>query len=69
MDWKQIINDLEATGMLRKSIADSAGCWPSAITELHKGKIGNPRFPVAQALIALHAKHCKVGAGKTAKAA
>ena len=66
MNWKQIIEDLLAAGLTRAEIVDRTGCHNSTLTELCGGQIQNPRFPVAQALIALHAKEVpQVGAGET----
>lgn len=58
MDWKQIIFELQATGLTQTQLADRIAVAQSAISELATGKTTEPKFSTGDRLRALHKKLC-----------
>jgi DNA-binding XRE family transcriptional regulator len=53
MDWPALIKRLGERGWLQTQIAERVGARQSTISELGNGNIGEPRYTLAAALIAL----------------
>lgn len=54
MDWKQIIGQLQASGLSQPQIAARCGCGQATISDLASGKTSDPRHSLGQALRELH---------------
>lgn len=59
MDFKRILSDLQRAGLTQAEIAAACKYSQSGISDLARGATAQPRFGVGQALLALHAAHCK----------
>jgi predicted transcriptional regulator len=50
MDWKQVINQLQAGGLSQPQIAARCKCGQATISDLASGKTTDPRHSLGQAL-------------------
>lgn len=66
MDWKVLIEELEAAGLTQTDIADQSGCSQPYVSQLKSGTRRNPDFTRGQALITLHKKRVKTKHSKAA---
>jgi transcriptional regulator with XRE-family HTH domain len=62
MDWKNIIHELQESGMTQQEIADACNTGQSHISSLANGKRHEPRYSLGDRLRKLHAQRCKAGA-------
>jgi predicted transcriptional regulator len=67
MDWKTLLEDLQAVGMSQTEIGRELGKSQAWVSATLSGQYNDLKWSDGQALIALHA--AKVGAGDTAKEA
>lgn len=59
MDWKQLISELQATGLTQTQLSERTGLAQSAISELATGKTTEPKWTTGDKLKALHKKLCR----------
>jgi len=59
MDWKLIITELVASGSTQVQIAAVCGCSQATISELLRGLIKQPSYPIGEALLSMHKKHSR----------
>jgi transcriptional regulator with XRE-family HTH domain len=64
MNWKTLIEELEARGLTQTDIAEQSGCSQPYVSQLKSGVRKNPDFTRGQALVELHKKHAE-SAGTT----
>lgn len=58
MNWISIISHLIAAGLTQQRIAAACGCSQAAISEIARGRVGEPRHGLGEKLLALHREHC-----------
>lgn len=58
MDWNKLVEDLKATGMTQKQIADHIGVATGTLSELLSGDVKELKWSKGDALITLHAERC-----------
>lgn len=56
MDWKQIVADIQASGVSQVQIAEACGCSQATVSELATGKNCDPRASIALRVLQLHKK-------------
>ena len=67
MDWKQLIADIVRDAKLTQpQIAKHCECAQATISDLATGVTENPRYPLGQSLLALHAARHTIAATKEA---
>ena len=54
MDWQSTIAHIRRKGLSQVQIAAHCACGQATISELERGVNNNPKFKLAQALIALN---------------
>jgi transcriptional regulator with XRE-family HTH domain len=60
MDWKNIIHELQESGMTQQEIADACNTGQSHISSLANGKRHEPRYSLGDRL----RQRCKAGAAE-----
>lgn len=63
VDWQRMVLDLVGLGMTCEQIAEHCECARSTISDIRNGATGQPRFDIANALLALHRR--KMRAART----
>lgn len=56
MDWKQIIAEIQESGLSQPQIAERCKCAQATISDLSRGKTEDPRDSIGQALRELLAR-------------
>lgn len=66
MDWRALIEALQAAGVTQQQIAEHCEVKQSTVSDLKRGSITSPSFNFGTRLVDLHKSRCGKRAGKVA---
>lgn len=67
LNWQQMVLDLVDQGMTCEQIAAQCECARTTISDIRNGATGQPRFDIANALLALHRRKMRAARSRAKK--